>query len=71
MSSAHDENADEEPHPEADADALFLGRKFRGQFLVVEAEIGVLGRDVLNNVRVVLDCPRLLWEESRATAQLD
>ena len=38
--------------------------------IVIEAEIGVLGRDVLNNVRVVLDGPGLQWEESRPPAKL-
>lgn len=48
------------------ADLLFLNKRFRGQFLVVEAEIGVLGRDVLSNVRVLLDGPGSRWDEWRS-----
>jgi hypothetical protein len=30
------------------ADLIFMNRRFRGRFLLVGAEIGVLGRDALN-----------------------
>lgn len=46
-------------------DLVFLGRRFRGQFLLVDAEVGVLGRDVVNHVRLLLDGPASTWEESR------
>jgi len=52
------------------AELVFLDKRFRGQFLLIEAEIGVLGRDVLDNVRVVLDGPGLQWEELRPPAKL-
>jgi hypothetical protein len=42
---------------------VFSGRNFRGMFLVLDAEIGVLGRNVLNNVRILLDGPAETWEE--------
>jgi predicted aspartyl protease len=42
----------------------FLRRTFRGKFLVIEKEYGLLGRDVLNYVSIVFDGPRLIWEES-------
>lgn len=45
------------------ADLIFLGRRFRGSFLLVDAEIGVLGRDVLNHIRLLLDGPALRWED--------
>jgi len=43
------------------ADMLFLGRTFRGRYLVRDSEIGILGRDVLNLVSIVLDGPKLGW----------
>jgi len=42
---------------------LFLGRTFRGQFLLVDQEWGVMGRNVLNAVSLVLDGPRLVWSK--------
>jgi predicted aspartyl protease len=43
------------------ADMLFLGRTLRGRYLVRDAEIGILGRDVLNHFVLVLDGPQLSW----------
>ena len=45
------------------ADLVFLNRRFRGRFLLIDAEAGVVGRDVLNHVRLLLDGPALSWEE--------
>jgi hypothetical protein len=45
------------------ADLSLLGRNFRGQFLLTEAMVGILGRNVLNNLSLILDGPRLTWEE--------
>jgi hypothetical protein len=45
------------------AELSFLGRTFLGRFLLVDDEIGILGRDVLNSLALVLDGPRLTWEE--------
>lgn len=42
---------------------VFLNKTFRGRFLQVESEIGILGRNVLNLVRLLLDGPALNWEE--------
>jgi hypothetical protein len=42
----------------------FCRRTFRGQFLIMDQEWGILGRNVLNGVRVVLDGPALRWDES-------
>lgn len=44
------------------ATVVFLNKRFRGQYLVVDAEIGILGRDVLNHLRLTLDGPKLEWE---------
>jgi predicted aspartyl protease len=43
---------------------VFLGRTFHGQFLLVDQEEGVIGRNVLNAVSLVLDGPRLTWQEA-------
>jgi hypothetical protein len=42
---------------------LFLRRTFRGQFLLIEQEWGILGRNVLNAVRLLFDGPHLTWGE--------
>lgn len=47
-------------------DLIFLRRVFKGRFLVGSQEWGVMGRDVLNHVSVLLDGPRLVWEEQKA-----
>jgi hypothetical protein len=45
------------------ADLLFLGRRFRGRFLLTESEVGILGRDVLNHLRLLFDGPALSWSQ--------
>jgi hypothetical protein len=42
---------------------VFLNKTFRGRFLPVESNVGVIGRNVLNQVRLLLDGPVLHWEE--------
>ena len=44
-------------------DMLFLRRAFRGRYLLTEEERGILGRDILNHVMVLLDGPRQQWSE--------
>lgn len=44
---------------------IFSGLTFRGQFLLIEQEWGILGRNVLNSVTLNLDGSRLLWEQRR------
>lgn len=46
-------------------DLLFLGRTFKGQFLIIEQPWGVLGRNLTNHLRLLLDGPSLTWEEAR------
>ncbi len=46
-----------------DAELLFLGRTIRGEFAITDDEVGVLGRNVLNHFLIVLDGPRLSWQE--------
>ena len=43
----------------------FLGKSFRGQFLLVDNWHGVLGRNVLNSLRILLDGPSQNWAEQR------
>jgi hypothetical protein len=49
--------------PAVQLDLVFLNRTFRGRFLLIEQEWGILGRDVLNLVFLWLDGPRLVWSE--------
>jgi hypothetical protein len=48
---------------------VFLDKTFTGRFLAVESEVGVIGRNVLNCVRLLLDGPALNWEEVPSTAR--
>ena len=40
-----------------------LGRIFEGLFVLIEQEHGILGRNILNALPLVLDGPRLEWDE--------
>jgi hypothetical protein len=42
-------------------DMLFSDRAFRGEYVVIETEHGVLGRDILAHVRLTLDGPQREW----------
>jgi hypothetical protein len=44
---------------------LFCRRVFRGQYLVIEQPWGILGRNVLNAIPLLLDGPSLAWTEQR------
>ena len=45
---------------------LIIGRKtFKGRFLLTDQASGVLGRDVINHLCLVLYGPRLTWEEQK------
>ena len=44
-------------------DLIFLRRAFRGRYLVIESECGILGRDVLNHIAILMDRPRRAWSE--------
>ncbi len=44
-------------------DLVFLKRTFRGRFLLIDQECGILGRDILNHVSLSLDGPNLAWDE--------
>ena len=53
--------------PAVQLDLLFLKRTFKGRFLVIDQEWGILGRDILNHLAILLDGPTLTWNEQRAT----
>jgi len=44
-------------------DLLFLGRTFKGRFILTDNEYGILGRNILNHVSILLDGPSLTWDE--------
>jgi hypothetical protein len=44
---------------------VFCRRTFRGQFLLVDQGWGILGRNILNAVALLLDGPHLTWDEQR------
>ncbi len=44
-------------------DMVFLKRAFRGRYLLIDQEVGIMGRDVLNHVPLFLDGPDLTWIE--------
>jgi hypothetical protein len=46
------------------AEMIFLGLTFRGQFLLVEQDYGLIGRNVLNTTSLIFDGPGLSWERS-------
>jgi hypothetical protein len=47
----------------AELDLVFLNRRFRGRYLLTEDDSGVLGRDVLNHLILILDGPGKQWTE--------
>jgi hypothetical protein len=47
-------------------DLIFCGRAFRGRFLLTDQECGILGRDVLNHLALLLDGPNAVWEAQRS-----
>ena len=46
-----------------DLDMMFLNKAFRGRYLLIDSETGILGRDVLASVCVLLDGPGKAWSE--------
>lgn len=47
--------------PVANLDLIFLNRRFRGKYLLIDGQDGVLGRDVLNHLRLLPDGPNQKW----------
>jgi len=46
-----------------DLDMIFLGKAFRGRYLLTNDDHGVLGRDVLASVALLFDGPRREWSQ--------
>ena len=51
--------------PVARLERLFCRRTFRGRFLLIDQTWGILGRNVLNKIPILLDGPCLVWDEHR------
>lgn len=49
----------------AKLELFFLDKKFAGEYLLVDRSIGILGRNVLNNLRLVFDGLRGKWDEQK------
>ena len=49
--------------PSASLGVIFLGRIYRGEFALIDGDMGVLGRDILNHVALVFHEPRGEWFE--------
>src|SRR5215207_1422537 len=49
--------------PAVTLDMILLNRVFRGQYLLIAEDHGILGRDILNHVVLLLDGPRQQWQE--------
>jgi len=45
---------------------VFLGRKFKGLFLLIDMPTGILGRNILNEVALLLDGPHGSWKEHKS-----
>jgi hypothetical protein len=52
--------------PSAEAHMLFLSRTFRGRYLLIQQEWGIIGRDILNHVSLLLDGVHLSWQDANA-----
>ena len=51
-----------------DLDLIFLGRTFKGRLLLTDQDCGILRRDVLNHLSLLLDGPKSRWLEHKQTA---
>lgn len=49
--------------PAVTLDLLFLGYAFHGQYLLIEEEHEIMGRDILKHIALLLDGPRERWSE--------
>ncbi len=43
------------------AAVVFMRGRFKGQYIVLDQDVGVLGRNILNHLVMTLDGPRLEW----------
>ncbi len=42
---------------------IFLGKRLTGDYCAIDGEIGILGRDVLNDFSIIFDGINLEWKE--------
>ena len=49
----------------AELELEFLDYRFKGQFLLVDQPMGYLGRNILENLRILFDGPRRKWSEQK------
>lgn len=49
----------------AKLELYLLGKKFSGEYLLVDRPIGILGRNILNKIKILLDGPRTKWDEHK------
>jgi hypothetical protein len=52
--------------PTVQLELIFCRRIFRGQFLLIVQAWGILGRNVLNAVALILDGPNHTWDEKHS-----
>jgi len=50
----------------AQLELFFLGKKFSGQFLLIDQPTGILGRNILNSVSILFDGLSENWEEYKS-----
>jgi hypothetical protein len=55
--------------PVARLELHLLHRKFRGYYLIVDQDWGILGRYILNSLVLLLDGPQQLWSDHRPVRQ--
>lgn len=46
-------------------DLLFLNKTFKGEYLLIDRPIGILGRNILNKLRILFDGLRGGWTEEK------
>ena len=44
---------------------VFLEKNFRGDFLIINQDCGIIGRNILNQLALLFDGKKFLWEEVR------
>jgi hypothetical protein len=49
--------------PLVELDLLFLSKRYRGQYPVIDTPEGVIGRDILNHLSLLLDGPQQQWSQ--------
>ncbi|MBI2331168.1 MAG: aspartyl protease family protein [Chloroflexi bacterium] len=49
----------------AKLDLLVLNKTFKGEYLLIDRPIGILGRNIFNKLRILFDGPRGEWNEQK------